>query len=127
MGIEVQGLMGTVGRQIMMLKRMREMTDDHNLTIQRLALAALVAVYKDIIPGYRIRPLTEGEQRIKVSKEVKKLRGFEQGLVSGYQLYVEKLGRLVKCRFLLVDGEGGGVCGADKVRQLRERMLRRPP
>jgi len=80
----------------MMLKRMREMTDDHNATIQRLALAALVAVYKDIIPGYRIRPLTEEEQKIKVSKEVKKLRGFEQGLVSGYQLFVEKLGRLVK-------------------------------
>jgi hypothetical protein len=90
------------GWQIMMLKRMREMTNDHNPTIQKLALAALMAVYKDVIPGYRIRPLTEEEQKVKVSKDIKKLRTFEQGLVSGYQTYVEKLGKLVKCETTLL-------------------------
>lgn len=80
----------------MMCKRMREMTDDHNPTIQKLALAALMSVYKDVIPGFRIRPLSDEELKIKVSKDVKKLRNFEQGLVTGYQIYVEKLGGLLK-------------------------------
>ncbi|CCX15572.1 nucleolar complex-associated protein-domain-containing protein [Pyronema domesticum] len=81
---------------ITMTKRMRELTEDHNPTIQRLALAALMSVYKDVIPGFRIRPLTEQELKIKVSKDVQKLRDFEQSLVSGYQRFVEKLGKLVK-------------------------------
>jgi nucleolar complex protein 3 len=75
---------------------MRDMNGDHNPTIRKLSLAALMAVYKDIIPGYRIRPLTEEEQNIKISKEIKKLRGFEQGLLAGYQIYVENLGTLIK-------------------------------
>ena len=78
-----------------MCKRVREMTDDHNPTIQKLALATLMTVYKNVIPGYRIRPLSEEEQRAKVSKDVKKLRTFEQGLVAGYQGYVERLGKLL--------------------------------
>jgi nucleolar complex protein 3 len=53
-----------------------------------------LAIYKDIIPGYRIRPLTEEEQNSKVTKEVKKLRGFEQSLVANYQAYVENLADL---------------------------------
>jgi nucleolar complex protein 3 len=79
-----------------MCKRMREMTDDHNPTIQKLALAALMTLYKDLIPGFRIRPLKEEELKVKVSKDVKKLRSFEQGLLSGYQVYVEKVGKLLK-------------------------------
>ncbi|KAF8540859.1 nucleolar complex-associated protein-domain-containing protein [Trichophaea hybrida] len=81
---------------VAMCKCMREMTDDHNPTIQKLALAALMTLYKDVIPGFRIRPLSEEELKIKVSKDVKKLRNFEQGLLSGYQVYVEKLGKLLK-------------------------------
>lgn len=57
-------------------------------------MATQLAIYKDIIPGYRIRPLTEEEQKSKVTKEVKKLRGFEQSLVTNYQAYVENLADL---------------------------------
>lgn len=40
---------------------------------------------------YRIRQLTEKEQAVKVSKEVKQLREFEQGLLRNYELYLKDL------------------------------------
>lgn len=72
------------------------MIDDHNTTISKLAILAMMAVYKSVIPGYRIRPLTEAEEKVKVTKEVKKLRLFEQGILSGYQQYLKKLGELLR-------------------------------
>ena len=55
------------------------------------------AVYKDVIPGYRIRPLSEDSQ-VKVSKEVRRQRNFEQALVGGYQAYLRDLARFSKTR-----------------------------
>ncbi|KAK6606467.1 nucleolar complex-associated protein [Botrytis cinerea] len=71
-----------------------EFGKSHNITIKKLALATQLAVYKDVIPGYRIRPLSEDNMEEKVSKEVRKLRAYEQALVGGYQGYVKELGRL---------------------------------
>ncbi|RKF79312.1 Nucleolar complex-associated protein 3 [Golovinomyces cichoracearum] len=62
--------------------------------IKKLALLTQLAVYKDIIPGYRIRPISEEDRTTKVSKEVKKLRAYEQALVAGYQKYVTELSKL---------------------------------
>lgn len=87
--------------QVGLLRRLREVSEDRNVTIQKLALATQLAVYKDIIPGYRIRPLTDEEQKAKVTKEVKKLRGFEQSLVSSYQAYVENLAKISRGELLL--------------------------
>ncbi|KAJ5120690.1 uncharacterized protein N7515_010078 [Penicillium bovifimosum] len=83
---------------ISLFKTMAEMSSKKNtpLTVKKLALAAQAAVYKDIIPGYRIRPLSEEDQTARVSKEVRKLRDFEQSLVAGYRNYVLKLGALSK-------------------------------
>ncbi|KAJ5558994.1 hypothetical protein N7461_002966 [Penicillium sp. DV-2018c] len=83
---------------ISLFKTMAEMASKKNtpLTVKKLALAAQAAVYKDIIPGYRIRPLSEDDQTARVSKEVRKLRDFEQSLVAGYRNYVLKLGALAK-------------------------------
>ncbi|CAG8597865.1 20334_t:CDS:10 [Gigaspora margarita] len=64
---------------------------NNNLTIKKLALLTQLVVYKDIIPGYRIRQLTDKEKATKVSEEVKKLRHFEQNLVSNYQAYLKSL------------------------------------
>lgn len=61
------------------------------IAIQKLALLTQLAVYRDVIPGYKIRPVTEEAAKEKVSKEVRKLRQYEQALVSGYQAYVKKL------------------------------------
>lgn len=83
-----------------MLRRLREISEDGNITIQKLGLATQLTVYKDIIPGYRIRPLTDEEQKAKVTREVKKLRGFEQSLVSNYQAYVETLAKVSRGEIL---------------------------
>ena len=62
-----------------------------NPTVKKLALVTQLAVYKDHIPGYRIRPLDESEKLGKVSKDIRKVRAFEQSLVSNYQTYVKHL------------------------------------
>lgn len=67
-----------------------------NITVKKLALATQLAVYKDVIPGYRIRPLGELDMTEKVSKEVRRLRTFEQGLVSSYQNYIKELAKHAK-------------------------------
>ncbi|KAL6704195.1 hypothetical protein ACN47E_008452 [Coniothyrium glycines] len=78
------------------LKTLDAIANSEIPTIQKLALATQVAIYKDIIPGYRIRPLSEEKMQEKISKEVKKLRQFEQKLVSGYEQYVKHLAKLAK-------------------------------
>ena len=67
-------------------------------TIKRLALATQFAVYKDVIPGYRIRPIAEVDQTEKVSKDVRRLRAFEQSLVSSYQAYIKDLAACAQAR-----------------------------
>lgn len=64
--------------------------------VQKLVLATQLAVYKDVIPGYRIRPIAEDGPEEKLSKEVRKLRAYEQSLVAGYQAYVRDLARYAK-------------------------------
>ncbi|KAF4553268.1 putative nucleolar complex-associated protein [Elsinoe fawcettii] len=65
-------------------------------TIKKLAMATQLAVYKDIIPGYRIRALSDDDMKAKLSKDVKKLRIFEQTLVSCYREYVHGLAKTIK-------------------------------
>lgn len=45
----------------------------------------------DIIPGYRIRALTDKEKTEKVSQMVAQTRDWEQGLVLIYQNYLKSL------------------------------------
>jgi nucleolar complex protein 3 len=74
--------------------------------IQKLALAAQVAVYKDVIPGYRIRAYNTEDVGIKVSKEVRQTRQYEQALVSSYQSYIKELSLYTKTRSKGADQEG---------------------
>lgn len=78
------------------LKTLAALAASDNPSIKKLALATQTAIFKDLIPGYRIRPLSEEAMTEKVSKEVRKLRNFEQKLVSGYQAYVQHLAKLAK-------------------------------
>lgn len=64
--------------------------------IVKLALATQLAVYKDVIPGYRIRQADEDAPEEKLSKDVRSLRSYEQALVSGYQTYVKELAKHAK-------------------------------
>jgi nucleolar complex protein 3 len=82
-------------------KTLAQFGQSPNTTIKKLALATQLAVYKDIIPGYRIRPLSSDDMETKVSKEVKKLRAYEQALVGGYQGYIKELSKLAQ------SGKGG--------------------
>ncbi|KAK9766364.1 hypothetical protein K7432_004609 [Basidiobolus ranarum] len=78
-------------KNIEKLKGLREIAKEDNLTIKKLAFLTQLAVYKDIIPGYRIRKLTEQELSAKLSREVKKLRNYEETLLSNYQAYLQSL------------------------------------
>ncbi|KAL8461920.1 hypothetical protein ACS0TY_033118 [Phlomoides rotata] len=75
---------------------MLEISKDGDSAIVTLGLKSLLAVFKDIIPGYRIRLPTEKEQEMKVSKTVKKMRFYESTLLSTYKSYVQKLIALQK-------------------------------
>ncbi|MBN3312292.1 NOC3L protein, partial [Atractosteus spatula] len=66
------------------------------VTVRKLVMVSLMEVFKDIVPSYRIRPLTEAEKATKVKKETQQLREFEQGLVSQYKFYLENLEQTVK-------------------------------
>ena len=54
--------------------------------IVRLALLSLLAVFRDILPGYRIRLPTEKELAMPVSKDVKRTRDYEASLLRLYQV-----------------------------------------
>ena len=64
--------------------------------VKQLALATQLTVFKDVIPGYHIRPLSDKDIAEKVSKDVKKRRAFEQALVRSYKDYVDMLGACTK-------------------------------
>jgi len=55
---------------------------------RQLLLLSLTTIFKDVIPGYNIKELTELQRKEKVSKEVRQLRDFEQGLLSAYKRFV---------------------------------------
>ena len=77
-------------------KTLAEIGSSPFVAVQKLALITQMAVYRDVIPGYRIRPLSEQDAKEKVSKEVRKLRTYEQSLVGGYQRYIETLATWAK-------------------------------
>ncbi|KAJ3126073.1 Nucleolar complex protein 3 [Physocladia obscura] len=73
------------------LKQMYQITGAHDPVIQKLGLLSQLTVFRDIIPGYRIRPLTDAEKAVTVTKDVRKIRDFEEGLLSHYQYYLQQL------------------------------------
>lgn len=84
---------------VKLFKKLAEYVDKASMhaAIKKLALATQAAIFKDVIPGYRIRPIAEevGKNE-KISKEVRQLRGFEQSLLSSYVHYVQQLTTLSK-------------------------------
>ncbi|XP_074569211.1 nucleolar complex-associated protein 3 [Curcuma longa] len=73
------------------LKELLKNCDDGNQNIVKLGLMSLLAVFKDIIPGYRIRLPTEKEMEMTVSKAVLKQRFYESTLLNSYKAYLAKL------------------------------------
>ncbi|KAK3313849.1 nucleolar complex-associated protein-domain-containing protein [Apodospora peruviana] len=79
-------------------KAMAAVGDSSIVAIQKLCLVTQMAVYKDIIPGYRIRPASEDPAKEKLSKDVKRVRTYEQSLVAGYHAYIKTLARYANGR-----------------------------
>ncbi|KAJ7097959.1 nucleolar complex-associated protein-domain-containing protein [Mycena belliarum] len=82
----------------------------NDLLIRKLAILSQLAVFKDIIPGYRIRALTEKEKSEKVSQMVARTRDWEQGLVVVYQTYLRALEAELKARSELADIALNTIC-----------------
>lgn len=82
------GLIANPQEKIGNLKELRAMATQHKGRITALTLLTEAQVFKDLAPAYRIRPITEKEAAVKVSKEVLQLRTFEQALLSGYQRFI---------------------------------------
>lgn len=70
----------------------------NDVAIRKLAILSQLAVFKDIIPGYRIRTLTDKEKAEKVGQMVARTREWEQGLVLVYQSYLRGLEAELKGR-----------------------------
>ena len=69
---------------------------DSRPAVVKLAILTLLSIFKDIIPGYRIRKLSEQELGVETTKQVRKLRAYEQTLLSLYQQHLQKLEHLIK-------------------------------
>ncbi|KAG6868376.1 hypothetical protein C0993_004022 [Termitomyces sp. T159_Od127] len=78
--------------------------------IRKLSILSQLAVFKDIIPGYRIRALTDKEKAEKVSQMVAQTRDWEQGLVTTYQTYLRLLEEEIKARSDLADIALESIC-----------------
>lgn len=78
------------------LNDMLSISNDRDQKVVKLGVMSLLAVFKDVIPSYRIRQLTEKELAVEVSKEVKKTRYYEYTLIRCYKAYLQKLISLEK-------------------------------
>ncbi|KAJ3698354.1 hypothetical protein LUZ61_002059 [Rhynchospora tenuis] len=67
---------------------------DRDPEVVKLGLMSILAVFKDIIPSYRIRQLTGLELRKQVSKAVQKRRYYEDNLLRSYKVYLRELKEL---------------------------------
>lgn len=92
----VEKLMEEPEENINILSRLLRMAQSKNPNTSRFSLLALVPAFKSIVPGYRIRPLSEHEKAEKVSKDIQKLRNFEQTLIINYKNYIDLLSELAK-------------------------------
>lgn len=62
----------------------------HSKMLEMAMLSALL-VFKDICPGYRIRPPEETDKAVQLKKETKKMQDFEFALLGAYQRYLKFL------------------------------------
>jgi nucleolar complex protein 3 len=82
--------------RIKRLKELRDLSKDSSDAVKKLLILSELAVYKDLAPGYRITVHHEDDPKVKISKDVKKLREFEATLLAAYQKYLQYLDHLIK-------------------------------
>lgn len=77
---------GPGGKQQTRMQRILGLLQDDDRAVQQLAVLSLLAVFRDILPSYRIRVPTEKELSQKVSKDVKRVREYERAMLGSYQV-----------------------------------------
>jgi len=65
--------------------------EDKSLQVVIQSLKNLRKIFMDIIPNYKIRNISEKEQKTKVSKEVDDIQKFESNLIKHYQKFINIL------------------------------------
>ncbi|XP_059147297.1 nucleolar complex protein 3 homolog [Physella acuta] len=82
------------------LKELRLMLGENDagvaLTVRKYAMVSLMEVFKDIVPGYRLRIPTEKEKTQRVKKETKSLWDYEASFLLSYKVYLEFLETMAK-------------------------------
>eukprot|EP00698_Gefionella_okellyi_P017571 TRINITY_DN515_c0_g1_i1.p1 TRINITY_DN515_c0_g1~~TRINITY_DN515_c0_g1_i1.p1 ORF type:complete len:550 (-),score=77.15 TRINITY_DN515_c0_g1_i1:1416-3065(-) len=81
-----------------LLKDLHSISSADGLLESKIAILSEMAVFKDILPDYRIRLLSEKEKGVKVSSDVKRVRNYEEGLLAAYQRFVEFLQKAAKSK-----------------------------
>ncbi|VEU42333.1 unnamed protein product [Pseudo-nitzschia multistriata] len=76
-------------QQLLDLSRVHKNGNDDY--IASLGIMSLLAIFKDILPSYRIRQQTEIERESRISKETKALWDYERALLTHYQQYLQVL------------------------------------
>ena len=71
--------------------------DKKDVDVVLRAVELLCKVFQEILPSYRLRENVE-ESTVKLSKEVKNLREYEETLLTSYKEYLGILERLAKLR-----------------------------
>ncbi|KFM29310.1 Nucleolar complex protein 3-like protein [Auxenochlorella protothecoides] len=85
LALAAQTFLGSPERHLAQLHEIVALCSAKDPLVARLALVTAAAVLADVVPGYRIRPPTERELEVVVSREVQALRDYEQGLLRQYQ------------------------------------------
>lgn len=80
---------GPGGKQQTRMQRALSQLNDGDKAVQQLAILSVLAVFKDILPSYRIRLPTEKELSQKVSKDVKRVREYERAMLASYQVGIQ--------------------------------------
>lgn len=88
MAMAAQAVLGDPERRLAQLAEIVDIAQLEDGTCSRLAQITCASVFADIVPGYRIRSPSEQETGQLISKEVRVLRDFEQGLLRQYQRYL---------------------------------------
>ena len=73
-----------------------------SVILRKLIVVSLAEIFKDILPGYKIRPWTEKESQQNVSKEVQQLRDYEETLLKQYKLYLDYLNESIRVNYRLI-------------------------
>jgi hypothetical protein len=62
-----------------------------NMQIVELAMLSCLLAFKDVLPGYRIRPASDADKDVIFKKETKRLRDYENAILGAYQRYLKFL------------------------------------